>query len=176
MQQNTERVNSVINWLLLCTSRNFSKPQRGLGSPNVICSKCPNRVLLLWGALGNQERPPGALFAWSPLKEPGRHWVQLILLNQRCQTKASPNMKWVGCGSEERNGRQVTSIIALRSQVHNWVQGQVHAFEYKPEKKSNWLCGCVGLEGRGAKSRRKKRLSKKIIFQGKIPHLLQHSR
>lgn len=74
MQQNTERVNSVVNWLLLCTSSNFSKPQRELGSPNVICNECPNRVLPFWRTLGNQERPPGALFACSPLKEPDRHW------------------------------------------------------------------------------------------------------
>ena len=38
------------------------------------------------------------------------------------------------------------SVIALRSQVHDWVQGQVHAFEFKAEKIKLplWVCWAGG--------------------------------
>lgn len=79
----------------------------------------------------------------------------------------------------EGNGRQVTSVIAPRSQVHDWVQGQVHAFEYEVERsKLPFFRECVGIGGQGWKMQEKGEGVKNIYnsSRGKKPHLLQHNR
>lgn len=80
----------------------------------------------------------------------------------------------MGYESEEGNGRQVTSAIALRSQVHDWVQGQVHAFEYKAEKNQADSVACwTGEQGR--KVQEKEEGIKKIYNFPRKKHLTYYS-
>ena len=155
-------------------SSNSSKLQRGLGSLNVVQSECPNRVLALrelWEIRAGHLHP--YLHEVPGKKLTGTREQQWILSDKGCWTKASPNGK-SGVGNEEGKGKQVTSGVALRGQVHDWVKGQGRAFEWKAGR-TKLPCGCVGIRGQGKKTQEKEEGVRKIQNSSrKKPHLPQH--
>lgn len=112
------------------------------------------------------------------MKSLERNWQALGNSSESFQTKdigqrllPTARVVW---GSEERKGKQVTSGVALRGQVRDWVKGQVHAFEGKAEG-TKLPCGCVGIRGQGKKVQEREEGVRKIQNSSrKKPHLPQH--